>query len=119
MRLVPREHYRGSTVDQAQQPHDGRPLHCPSQRRLYPHCTTRWFREAYAGVRMRKAHCVGCGEPYDIRRKINLGINFCLDCGDFQAKEQRASWCIVPLPKQGYTRVTNKTDLLHLNQKTR
>ena len=67
---------------------------------------------------MRKVLCRACGEQYDHRRR-ELGYNFCLDCGDFQAKEQRASWCVVPLPKQGYTRVTNKADLLHLNQKTR
>jgi hypothetical protein len=67
---------------------------------------------------MKKVSCRSCGETYDYRRR-ELGYNFCMDCGDFKATEQRASWCVVPLPKQGYTRVTNKADLLHLNQKPR
>jgi predicted RNA-binding Zn-ribbon protein involved in translation (DUF1610 family) len=66
----------------------------------------------------RKPECVSCGDTYSPHRH-NLGYNVCLDCGDHQARSQRASWCVVPLPKQGYTRVTNKADLLHLNQKTR
>ena len=67
---------------------------------------------------MKKVLCRSCGETYDYRRR-ELGYNFCMDCGDFKAVEQRASWCVVPLPKQGYTRVTNKSELLSLNQKTR
>lgn len=67
---------------------------------------------------MKKATCFSCGNAYSYRRR-QLGYNFCMDCGDFKAKEQRLGWCIVPLPKQGYTRVTNKSDLLHLNQKIR
>jgi hypothetical protein len=35
------------------------------------------------------------------------------------AERQRDTWCIVPMPKQAYTLVTRKADLLHLNQKTR
>ena len=62
--------------------------------------------------------CVGCGEVYSVRR-ARLGYNVCLECGDCQATKQRASYCVVPLPKQGYTLVTRKDDLLHLNQKTR
>ncbi len=68
---------------------------------------------------MKKAYCVGCGEQYPLRRKTELGINFCLDCGDFHAARARENWCRVPLPKQGYTLVTRKSDLLHLNQKVR
>ena len=62
--------------------------------------------------------CVGCGNKFSPRR-ASLGYNVCLDCGDYQATSQRASWCVVPLPKQGYTRITNKADLLTLNQKPR
>ena len=65
-----------------------------------------------------KPECVGCGDTYSPKRRA-LGYNVCLDCGDYQATSQRASWCVVPMPKQGYTRVTNKSDLLHLNQKVR
>lgn len=73
-------------------------------------------------IKMPRKHytpeCIGCGEYYSVRR-ARLGYNVCLDCGDYQATEQRASWCTVPLPKQGYTLVTRKEDLLHLNQKVR
>ena len=62
--------------------------------------------------------CVGCGEVFSVRR-ARLGYNVCLECGDYQATKQRASWCVVPLPKQGYTRVTKKDELLSLNQKVR
>lgn len=62
--------------------------------------------------------CIACGEPFPYRR-AQLGYNTCLDCGDFAARTERLSWAIVPLPKQGYTRVTNKEDLKCLNQKPR
>lgn len=39
---------------------------------------------------MKKAHCVGCGEPYNLRRKTELGINFCLDCGNNVATNTQA-----------------------------
>lgn len=66
---------------------------------------------------IKKAYCIGCGEPYNIRRKLELGINFCLDCGDFRAQQERSSWCVAPIAhKQGATLVTNKTDLLGLNK---
>lgn len=62
--------------------------------------------------------CIGCGETFSVKR-ARLGYNVCLDCGDYQARSQRASWCIVPTPKGHYTRITRKADLLSLNQKTR
>jgi ribosomal protein L37AE/L43A len=65
-----------------------------------------------------EATCHECGETFPMRRAM-LGYNVCLTCGDIVASSQRASWCIVPTPKGHYTRVTNKADLLHLNQKTR
>jgi len=66
----------------------------------------------------KTATCRACGEQYDYRRR-QLGYNFCLDCGDFQAKEVRAGWTIVPTPKGHYTRITNINELKHLNQKSR
>jgi hypothetical protein len=66
-----------------------------------------------------EAYCILCDEPYPLRRKTELNINVCLDCGDVSAEQQRQSWCVVPLPKQAYTLITRKSDLLHLNQKTR
>mgnify|MGYP000601502268 CR=1 FL=1 len=65
---------------------------------------------------MKKVLCRSCGETYDYRRR-ELGYNFCMDCGDFKATEQRASWCIAPIAhKQGATLVTNRDDLKGLNK---
>jgi hypothetical protein len=64
----------------------------------------------------RTVTCQACGEQYDYRRR-QLGYNFCLDCGDFRAQQERSSWCIAPIAhKQGATLVTNKADLLGLNK---
>ena len=67
---------------------------------------------------MNEVECIECGETFSVRR-ARLGYNVCLECGDQQAKSRRASWCIVPTPKGHYTRITQKSELLHLNQKTR
>lgn len=67
---------------------------------------------------LSEAHCYECGETFPMKRAM-LGYNVCLTCGDIVAASQRASWCIVPTPKGHYTRITNKAELLHLNQKTR
>ena len=65
-----------------------------------------------------KARCTSCGDSYDYRRR-QLGYNFCLDCGDSQAKEARSNWCIAPIAhKQGATLVTNRNDLKGLNKYT-
>jgi hypothetical protein len=60
--------------------------------------------------------CIACGSDYPPQRAA-LGYNTCLDCGDFAARTERMSWTIVPLPKQGYTRVTRVEELKGLNQK--
>jgi|TARA_B110000467_G_scaffold79957_1_gene72243 ribosomal protein L37AE/L43A len=63
-----------------------------------------------------KVQCPSCDQPFDIRRK-QLGYNFCLDCGDFHAAQQRAGWTIAPIAhKQGATLVTNLNDLKGLNK---
>ena len=64
----------------------------------------------------RTVICPSCGNDYDYRRR-QLGYNYCLDCGDFQAQKERSAWCIAPIAhKQGATLVTNKADLLGLNK---
>lgn len=60
--------------------------------------------------------CYKCGDAYPSGRN-DLGYSTCLGCGEDEAVEARASWTIVPLPKQGYTRITNPEELLDLNQK--
>ena len=65
-----------------------------------------------------KVPCASCAQPFDLRRK-QLGYNFCLDCGDYKAKEVRSNWCIAPIAhKQGATLVTNRNDLKGLNKYT-
>ena len=64
----------------------------------------------------KTATCHACGEQYNYRRK-QLGYNFCLDCGDYKAKEVRAGWTIAPIAhKQGATLVTRPADLRGLNK---
>jgi len=67
---------------------------------------------------MIKAVCNKCGDTFPLAR-AKLGYPVCLTCGDAVATEQRLGWCIAPLPKQGYTLITRKADLLQLNQKPR
>lgn len=62
--------------------------------------------------------CIACGADFPERRAA-LGYNTCLDCGDFAARSERASWCIVPMHKGAYTRITKKEELKCLNQKGR
>lgn len=56
--------------------------------------------------------CEGCDEPYPVARHL-LGYTTCLECGELHAQQERLSWTIVPAgPKQGYTRVTQRMDLV-------
>lgn len=64
----------------------------------------------------RTVTCPSCGNDYDYRRR-QLGYNYCLDCGDFQARLAISKYCIAPIGhKQGDTLITNKADLLGLNK---
>ena len=63
------------------------------------------------------ACCQECGEEYDIRRLTQAGFSTCMDCGEIQARQ--VIHCTVPMPKSSYVVITNKADLLHLNQKPR
>ena len=60
--------------------------------------------------------CHDCGAEYNYER-YKLGYNTCLECGEIQARQ--VIHCTVPMPKSSYVVITNKADLLHLNQKTR
>jgi ribosomal protein L37AE/L43A len=65
-----------------------------------------------------KPECRECGDEYPVQRAA-LGYRTCLSCGDNDAIAARRLWAICPLPKQGYTRITRKDELQHLNQKPR
>ena len=56
-----------------------------------------------------KAHCISCEQPYSQRRK-ELGYNFCLDCGEYQATKQRAGWTIAPILELYLSRTSKALD---------
>ena len=60
--------------------------------------------------------CQDCGAEYSYGR-YKLGYNTCLECGEAQARQ--VIHCTVPMHKSSYVVITNKADLLHLNQKPR
>jgi hypothetical protein len=55
-----------------------------------------------------------CGEEVDARR-IALGYNLCLACGEVEAKKRR--FCIAPLNKSNYMMITDRELLKQLNPK--
>jgi len=63
-------------------------------------------------------YCIECGDPFPPKR-AELGYTTCLSCGDEHAQTERMGWTIVPTPKGHYTRITNREELKHLNQKSR
>ena len=63
-------------------------------------------------------YCTKCDNQFSVDRAM-LGYKTCLTCGEHDAIEARLGWCIVPLPKQAYTLVTDKEVLKDLNQKQR
>ena len=57
-------------------------------------------------------NCYVCDEPINPKRAA-LGYDTCIVCGDKLARLDRKRWTIVPAgSKQGYTRVTNRADLI-------
>jgi ribosomal protein L37AE/L43A len=60
--------------------------------------------------------CIKCGDDVEDRR-ASLGIKLCLTCGDAAAKVARKSWTIAPMHKSNYVLVTNRNDLIGLNNK--
>lgn len=61
------------------------------------------------------AECVKCSAPFPAKRAA-LGYKTCPPCGE---KEARAvKHCTVPGHKQGYMVVTNRAELVGINNKT-
>lgn len=58
--------------------------------------------------------CMQCGEQYPLAR-LHLGYSFCLPCGDEIAKERK--FTVVPMHKSNYVCITDRTDLLGINNK--
>jgi RNA polymerase-binding transcription factor DksA len=65
-------------------------------------------------VKTYTPRCMQCGEHYPLAR-MKLGYAFCLDCGDEIAKERK--FTVVPMHKSNYVCITDRTDLLGINNK--
>lgn len=58
--------------------------------------------------------CIKCNESVSDAR-ASLGYDTCLPCGEIYARKRKH--CIVPLHKSNYIVVTNRADLLGINNK--
>jgi len=57
-----------------------------------------------------------CGDPINPSR-LALGYRTCLPCGEEAAVNERKSWCVAPMHKSNYMLLTNRADLLGINNK--
>lgn len=60
--------------------------------------------------------CAECGEDYP-RERLAAGYSVCLACGEKAAKTARSKWTVAPLHKSNYILITDKDDLVGLNNK--
>jgi len=60
--------------------------------------------------------CSRCGNKFATQR-AEKGYTTCLPCGDRQARQERAHWCVAPLNKSNYMLVTDPDVLRQLNPK--
>ena len=70
-------------------------------------------KKQYRSKQMTK--CISCKSEVPPRR-LELGINTCMSCGEKQAKQR--THCIVPMHKSNYIVVTNRDDLVRINNKS-
>ena len=61
-------------------------------------------------------NCCWCGEEVSSKRWA-LGYRVCLFCGEEQAKQARVGWCVAPMHKSNYMLITDRRDLLGINNK--
>ena len=61
------------------------------------------------------AECVNCRDQFPAKRAA-LGYKTCLRCGERDAREVKHT--IAPLHKGHYTVISNKEDLIGINNKT-
>lgn len=64
---------------------------------------------------MNNAECTECGAAYSLRRAA-LGYRLCLNCGEAAARQIK--FCTVPGHKQGYMVITNRAELIGINNKS-
>jgi hypothetical protein len=63
-----------------------------------------------------KPICRTCGDTYSSRRQA-AGYTLCLPCGEDAARAERRSWCVAPMHKSNYMLMTDRADLLGINNK--
>lgn len=66
-------------------------------------------------MRRMKPMCVSCGEIFSAKR-ANAGYHLCLICGEEQAKKRKHT--IAPMHKSNYVLITNRAELIGINNKT-
>ena len=60
--------------------------------------------------------CRMCGAYIEFAR-WEIGKRTCLDCGEEQARQERAYWCVAPMHKSNYMLFTDIEDLQGINNK--
>jgi RNA polymerase-binding transcription factor DksA len=65
---------------------------------------------------IRYVHCRECGSEIEPPQR-GLLTSLCVLCGEEHARQERASWCVVPLHKSNYMKVNLKSDLRGINNK--
>lgn len=63
-----------------------------------------------------KPICVECSEPFAAARR-KAGYNLCLPCGEKSALRERKHWTVAPMHKSNYLLITDRADLLGINNK--
>lgn len=64
---------------------------------------------------MSKVKCVLCGESDVHPKRLALGYDTCLSCGEVEARNRK--FTVVPMHKSNYIVVSNKEDLKGINNK--
>ena len=65
---------------------------------------------------MRWVHCKDCGSEIEPPNR-GLVTSLCVFCGEEQARQDRASWCVAPMHKSNYMLIRDRGLLSGLNNK--
>lgn len=60
--------------------------------------------------------CPQCGDTVPAARAA-LGRRLCLPCGEEAARDERRGWTVVPMHKSNYMLLTDRRDLMGINNK--
>ncbi len=65
---------------------------------------------------IRWVHCRDCGSEIEPPQR-QLVSSLCVFCGEEQARQERAAWCVAPMHKSNYMLFTDRKDLKGINNK--